>query len=226
MFVGHLGVAFAAKHIAPKTSLGALVLGAQLVDLVFPVLVLIGAEHVKLAPGTARLMPLAFVDYPITHSLVGVLAWAALLGLLYYRSTEYRRGALVVGALVLSHWVLDVVSHRQDMPLLFSGPYVGLGLWNHVPATVAVETLLFAAGVFLYVRSTMSLDGVGRWGVATLVIVLAALQLAVWFGPPPPTAGAFAWSCLAMWLLVPLCSFIDRHREPSLFDLAPGPRAR
>jgi hypothetical protein len=222
MFVGHVGMAFAAKRLAPETSLGSLILAAELVDLVWPVLVLIGAEHVAIAPGATKLVPLALVDYPITHSLVGGVAWALLLGLSYLRFTRYRRGAWVVGALVLSHWALDVLSHRPDMPVLFSGPYVGLGLWNHVAAAVGVESLIFAFGVVVYFRSTMAYDGIGRWGSIGFVLLLAALQLANWFGPPPPSARAVAWTALTMWLFVPLCAWLDAHREPS-FSIAPGP---
>jgi hypothetical protein len=225
MFVGHIGAAFAAKRIAPRASLGALVLATMLPDLVWDVLLLIGAEHVRIEPGATRVVPLSFVDYPISHSLLGVLALSAIAGLLFLRFTFYRRGAWVVAALVTSHFILDVVSHVPDLPLLFSGPYLGLGLYRSLPGTVFGEGLIFAAGVWLYVRGTLCLDGIGRHALWATVLFLGLLQVASYFGPPPPNVRAIAYVGLSQLLFVLLASWIDRHREPA-YDLTPLPRLR
>ncbi|MDQ3998309.1 MAG: metal-dependent hydrolase, partial [Gemmatimonadota bacterium] len=117
MLLGHYGIALAAKRAAPRTSLGTLNLAAQLLDELWPIFVLMGLETVRVAPGLMAANPLDFVHYPITHSLVGALGWSVLLGVVYLAMTRYRRGAVVVGLLVLSHWFLDLPMHRADLPL-------------------------------------------------------------------------------------------------------------
>ncbi len=155
MFLGHFGLAFAAKRLAPRTSLGALGAASQWVDLVWPVLVLAGIEQVRIAPGDTAYTPLAFVHYPWTHSLLMSIAWAIAFGLLYRAAGGERRGAIVVGLLVASHWFLDWATHRPDLQLVPWAPErFGLGLWNSVAATVLVEGAIFAGGVWLYATGT------------------------------------------------------------------------
>jgi hypothetical protein len=216
MFIGHFAVGFAAKKAAPAVSLGSLFLACQLADLVWPTLVLAGIERVEVRPGVTVVTPLDFVHYPWSHSLVALLVWGAALGLTY---RLLRRSAwtapLVLGALVLSHWVLDFVSHRPDMPLTLTGPErLGLGLWSSLPATMIVELLLFALGVALYQRATAPKDRTGSYAFAGLVAFLLIVYFASLFGPPPPNAAAVAWSAQAMWLLVAWGYWIDRHRLP------------
>src|SRR5678816_2619777 len=137
MFIGHFAVGFAAKRVAPRLSLAALFAAVVLADIIWPVLVALGLEHVQIDPGNTAFTPLDFVSYPYSHSLLLLLVWAAALGLVYrWLSGHNGRSFAVLAALVLSHWVLDVLTHRPDMPLYPGGPKVGLGLWNSVPATV------------------------------------------------------------------------------------------
>jgi hypothetical protein len=201
MFAGHLGVALAARPVAPRASLGVLVLAAQWVDLVWPVLLLLGLEHVRIAPGVTEVTPLEFVHYPITHSLLTGLLWGALLGGVYARATRDRRGALLVAILVVSHWVLDFVTHRPDLPLWPGGPKVGLGLWNSLPATALVEMAILFAGVWLYIRATGGARR--RWPLGLFAGFLVVVQVANYFGPPPPSITAIAVVGLAQWLLPP-----------------------
>jgi len=154
MFLGHFGVAMAAKKAAPKASLGTLVLAAQFADLLWPVFLLLGWERVRIAPGITRVTPLDFVSYPWSHSLLMDLAWGTALGAVYFALRRDGRGAWVVGACVPSHWVLDWIAHRPDMPLYPGGPRFGLGLWNSVPATLVVELVLFVAGAAIYLIAT------------------------------------------------------------------------
>jgi hypothetical protein len=225
MFIGHFGVAFVAKRAAPRASLATLFAATYLVDIVWPALILIGAEHARIVPGITKVTPFDFYDYPISHSLLGGLAWALLFGLLYLRLTSYVRGAIVSGALVMSHWVLDVVSHRPDVPVLPGGPFLGLGLWNSVPLALAVEGLLFGLAVFSYIRQTYALDGIGRYGLGGLVVFLVAMQLGANFGPPPPSMTAVAAMTLAgVPILLGWARLVDRHRDLWVADLAPGPR--
>jgi hypothetical protein len=220
VFIGHVGVALAAKRVAPRTSLGTLVAAALLVDLVWPLLLLAGIERVRIVPADSPFLRLDFVHYPFTHSGIGALAWAAAFGMAYLWRTGSRRGAVVVAALVASHWVLDFVVHRPDLPVVWSGPKVGLGLWRSVPVTLAVELPLFALGALAYAGGTRPVDGVGRFAfwayVAFLLVVYAANAL----GPPPPSQQAIGFAGLALWLLVAWAAWFDRHRATGLVRTA------
>jgi hypothetical protein len=208
MFVGHIAIGLAAKQAAPRVSLATWFVAVQLVDLIWPVMLLVGLEHVRIAPGITAFTPLDFYDYPITHSLVGGVVWAALFAGLWIVQDGRRRVAMLLAAGVLSHWVLDAASHRPDVPVLPHGPYVGLGLWNSVPATLAVELTMFAAGLVMYVRSGAA--GAHRLSFWLLMAFLIVTYFAAAFGPPPPDVRTLAWSALALWLLVPWARWADR----------------
>ncbi len=218
MFLGHIGVALAAKRAAPRTSLGTLVAASLWIDLVWPALLLAGVERVRIDPGNTAVTPLDFERYPYTHGAAAVVLWALAFGAVYRWRTGYRRGAIVAGALVASHWLLDAIVHRPDLPLGWDGPKVGLGLWNSAPATLAVELGLLAAGVVLYVRGAPARDATGRRALAGLVVFLVAVYLVNVLGPPPPSEKAIAFGGLAQWLFVPWAAWIDRHRRAA----APG----
>lgn len=214
MFLGHYGVALAAKKVAPRVSLGTLFLSTQLADLLWPVFLLLGLEHVRIDPGNTVVTHLDFYDYPITHSLVGGLAWSVLFGVVYYLLRRYPRGAWVVGAGVISHWVLDFLVHRPDLPLIPGGTArVGLGLWNSLPATLVLEFGILLAGFIVYSRATAPLDRTGRYALWGLVAVLAVIYVANLAGPPPPSEKALAVVALAAWIFVPWGYWIDRHRR-------------
>jgi hypothetical protein len=217
MFLGHFGVGFGAKAAAPKTSLGTLFLAAQFTDLLWPTMLLAGLETVEIAPGITRVTPLRFTDYPITHSLIAVLGWAALFAGVYFLLKRYPKGAWVCGLAVISHWVLDALTHRPDLPLVPGGAArIGLGLWNSLPATLVVELGIFAIGVWLYVRSTRALDRVGSVALWSLVGFLLVIYFGNLFGPPPPNVTALAWVGQAQWLLVIWAFWVDRHRAADI----------
>jgi membrane-bound metal-dependent hydrolase YbcI (DUF457 family) len=140
MFLGHFGAGFAAKAIAPRVSLGWLFAAAQFIDLLWPTLLLAGIERVRIAPGATAVTPLVFEHYPVSHSLAAVLAWAALVGALYFAVKRDRRGATVLAALVASHWFLDAIVHAPDLPLYpGSATLAGMGAWSSLPLTLAIE---------------------------------------------------------------------------------------
>ncbi len=214
MFLGHYAVALAGKKAAPKVSLGTLVLSAQLADLLWPIFLLLGLEQVRIEPGITAASPLNFTYYPLTHSLVGALGWSLLFGVIYFLVRHYPRGAWVVAAAVFSHWVLDLVVHRPDLQLApWSDIRVGLGLWNSIPGTLAVEFGLYAVGVAVYLRTTSAADAVGRYALWALVAVLALIYVSSSVGPPPPSARVLAVFGLGGWLFVPWGYWIDRHRR-------------
>lgn len=217
MFIGHFGLGFGAKKAAPSISLGTVFLACQLADLLWPTLVLLGVERVDIEPGATRLTPLNFVSYPYSHSLFALCAWGVLFGAIY---TTVRRSPFVAGLvlalLVVSHWFLDVVTHRPDMPLTISGTErLGLGLWNSMAGALAAELVIFFTGVVLYMRTTRARDRIGALGVWSLVGFLLVVFFANTFGPPPPSSRAVAWAAHAMWLLVVWAYWVDRHREPA-----------
>jgi len=214
VFLGHFGVGFAAKRHAPGASLGTLFAAAQFVDLLWPTLLLLGVERVAIAPGATTVTPLDFQYYPFSHSLLAVCGWAALVGGGYLVLRGLRREALVLALLVVSHWLLDAVVHRPDLPLApFAETRVGLGLWDSLPGTLAVEMPLFFLGCWLYARATRPRDRAGRWGLWGLVAFLLLVQAGNVLGDAPPSVTAIAWVGQAQWLLVLWAHWVDGHRE-------------
>lgn len=213
MFLGHYGVAFAAKRVEPRVSLGTYAFAAQFLDELWPILLLVGVEHARIVPGLMPANPIDFVSYPISHSLLTTIAWGLLIGAVYYAIRRYRRGAIVIALTVVSHWVLDVPMHRADLPLWpGSNIVVGWGAWRSIPLTLFLDCGVFLVGLVLYVQSTRPRDGVGSWGLWTLVVFLVAAYLGSMFAPPPPTERALAWGAMAIWLMVPWMYWVDRHR--------------
>ena len=214
MFVGHFGVAFAAKRVAPRASLPLLLAAGGFLDLLWPILLLAGVERVRIDPGNTAFTPLDFTSYPWSHSALTTLGWGALFGGVVLAVTRDRAAALATGALVASHWVLDLVSHRPDLPLWPEGPTAGLGLWNSIPATVLVEGAIFLGGVWIYVRATRPRGAAGRWVLAGLVLLLGASYLANAFGgTPPPSGTVIAWVNLGgAALTLALAAWVDRRR--------------
>src|SRR5215475_14568193 len=154
MFIGHFALGFAAKRAAPRLSLAALFAAAQLADVMWPVLVGLGIEQVRIDPGNTAFTPLEFVSYPYSHSLLFLCLWGVVFGLICAGIVHDRRALPIAAVLSISHWVLDWITHRPDMPLYPGSIKLGLGLWNSVAATIAVEVPMFAVGVWMYVRAT------------------------------------------------------------------------
>jgi hypothetical protein len=214
MFVGHFALAFAAKRATPRVSLATLILAAQWADIVWPVLLAFGIEQVRIEPGNTAFTPLDFVSYPYSHSLAALVVWGVLIGVGYRAMVGGRRTSWLLAALVVSHWVLDYLTHRPDLPIYPGGPKVGLGLWNSVPATLTVELLLYGAGLAVYLRTTRARDRIGRWAFLAFVVFLLVIYLGSSFGPPPTSVQSI-W--LAAIVVVPLLMlwawWADRHRD-------------
>jgi hypothetical protein len=215
MFLGHYGVAFAAKRAAPRTSLGTFAFAAQFADELWPILLLLGVEHVRIVPGYMAANPLEFTSYPWSHSLLMLAVWGAIIGGVYYAVKRDRRGALVVGTVVVSHWVLDFPMHAADLALWPGSTKFGLGAWNSVPLTMVLDVGTFIVGLFIYLRSTTARDRVGSWSLWAMVIVLLGIYVGSSFGPPPASVNALAVSALALWLFIPWAAWVDRHRTVS-----------
>lgn len=219
MFLGHVGVALAAKPLAPRASLGTLVFAALWIDLLWPMLLLIGVESVRIEPGATAASPLVFEHYPWSHSLLAVLLWAAVIGFLRLATRDVA-SAIVISALVISHWLLDALVHDSDLPLVPGGAQVGAGLWNHPLVAHSLEVGMLAIGVTIYARATKAMDSTGAWALVAFVLFLAAIQIANAVGPPPPSVEAIQLVGLSQWVLVLWAAWIDRHRRP-VRDLPP-----
>jgi membrane-bound metal-dependent hydrolase YbcI (DUF457 family) len=213
MFLGHFGVALAAKKVAPEVSLGTTILAACFLDVAWPVLVLTGVERVEIAPGITRVTPLDFIHYPWSHSLVMAIGWSAIFAGVYYALRRNLRNAAWLAALVVSHWFLDWVVHRPDLPL-YPGEAArhGLGLWNSLPITLAIEAAIFVAGIYIYATQSRSLDRIGAVAFWALVAFLVACYAGAVFGPPPPSVAVLAASSLFGVVLVAWGWWVERHR--------------
>jgi len=216
VFLGHFAIAFAAKKAAPEVSLGTLFIAGELADLLWPVFFLLGVEDFEIRPGITAVTPFEFTHYPYSHSLLALLGWAIGFAGAYAIACGARlRVVVVLAATVLSHWMLDVLTHISDMPVTIDGELrLGLGLWNSITGTLLVELLMFAAGLFLYARATRALDRTGRVALWLLAAFLVVIYIGSVFGPPPPSKIALALTGLAMWMLIAWAYWVDRHRQP------------
>jgi hypothetical protein len=214
MVIGHFAIGFASKKFAPQTSLGVLMAAPMLLDLLWPVFLLMGWERVRIVPGITAFAPLDLEFMPYSHSLLMSVVWALLFAGVYWLLTRYRTGAVVIAIGVLSHWILDFITHRPDMPLYPGGNLrLGLGLWHSILGTLAVEVPLFVAGVWLYITTTRPKGVAGvlaLWGLIALAMLIYVSGL---LGPPPPNEKTLPWYALTAWLVPLWAWWIDRQHE-------------
>ena len=215
MFIGHFALAFAAKRSAPRVNLATLFAAAQLPDLVWPLFVAAGIERVEIAPGDTAFTPLAFVHYPWSHSLALVAVWGAAFAALHrFRTRNASATPLLVG-LVVSHWLLDFLTHRPDLPIVPGGPLYGLGLWNSVTLTIAIEAMVFASGVWLYAQATRPSNARGRWALTSLVAVMVLAYVGNVLAAPPSITAVWSGTLFGFLLLLAWAAWTDRHRMPT-----------
>jgi hypothetical protein len=218
MFVGHFGVAFAAKRATPHTNLALLVLAAEFIDVIWPIFVLLGIERVHIEPDLTPVTPLNFTYYPWTHSVLMSVAWGLVLGAVYYSIKRDKQAAIVLALVVVSHWFLDFVSHIPDLPLIPSaGAKYGLGLWHSRIWTAIVELTIFFGGIAIYLRSTRVRDRAGSIGLVAYILFLTFIYLLNIQGTPPPSVKIMAVSSEIGTLILFLWAWwVDRHRESTV----------
>jgi hypothetical protein len=201
MFIGHYGPSFACKAWKPVVPLWVFFVAVQLVDIVWAVLVLLGIEKVRIVPGVTATNPFDLYYMPSTHSLPGAIFWSVGAAVVYRAVAPAQKwtAAAIVGGAVFSHWVLDLVVHRPDLPLYDDAYKVGFGLWNYPAIAFLLEIALLFGGIALYLRVTEPIDVIGRYGMTVLGLFAVALQAYVFFGPPPVSDTAFALTALVLY---------------------------
>jgi hypothetical protein len=179
MLVGHLAVGMLAKRVAPQVSLGTLSLAALTPDLLWCPFMLAGIEHAHFTGHTL------VIDAPYSHSLLMGVVWGVVLGAAYFWRRHDRTGTWIVLVAVLSHWLLDFISHPPDMTLAPGlSQHYGLGLWSSIPATLVVEGGLWLAALIVYIHSTRARKRAGIYAFWPVVILLTAAWLNNFAGPP------------------------------------------
>ena len=215
MFIGHFGLSFAAKKIAPKVSLGTLFIATQFVDLLWPFLLVFHVEKVALVPGFTKTNPFDFLYFPYTHSLLMGILWGVIIGSIYWLYKRDTRSAIVVGICILSHWFFDLIVHTADLPLTpFGQQKVGFGLWNYLALTLIIEFIIFFSGAYIYATITKAKNKIGKWMLWTLIILLALIQLANTFGPAPSDSVIklfFSFMPL-MAIIIAIAYWVDKNR--------------
>ncbi len=218
MFIGHYAPAFVAATSPKSPKLGALFVAAQLVDIAFFAFLILGIEHMRMLPGATRMNAMDLYFMPWTHSLAGAIAW----GVLFAVAIRAMRGSWTAGAIggavVVSHWLIDLLVHRPDLTIAGTLPKFGLGLWNYPLIEIPLE-LAFAYGGLLWFVSRTRADGAaGKWSPWLLAIGMAVLQAVNWLTPQPDTAGpapaSTGWLGLfAYFILAALAWWVARTRR-------------
>ena len=213
MFIGHFGAGLAGKKPCKELSLGTLFMAAQWLDLVWPIFLILNIEVVKLNPGDTKLTPLNFEFYPFSHSLLYAFIWSVIFGSIYFLIKGKVKNSIILGALVMSHWVLDLFVHRPDLPLYPNGPMEGFGLWNVPIVAIPLEIIIFGIGVYLYVSATKPKNKIGIFAFWSLIIFLVVIYLLNLFGPPPTDVKAIGYVGLAQWLIIFWAFWASKYRE-------------
>jgi hypothetical protein len=185
MFIGHFAPALVAATHPRAPGLGTLFVAGQLVDWGFFALLLADVEHLRLAPGTSVMNPMDLYHMPYTHSLLGAALWATLFAGLLYLWRRDRVTALIGGAVVVSHWFLDLLVHVPDLTLFGAPPLLGLGLWNHPAIAMPLELGLTFGALIFYLIRTRAAKSTARLAIGALALVLMTVQVVNWFGPEP-----------------------------------------
>lgn len=218
MFAGHYGVSFLVKKWEPRLPLWFLFLGVQFLDVLWAAFVLLGIEHYRIVPGITASLPLDLYYIPYSHSLIAAVGWSAVVfalsrWLIPVGCFRNNRCPFFLAAAVFSHWVLDLVVHRPDLPLYDNAHKVGFGLWNYPLLALILESGLFFGGMWVYLRSTTATNLTGRYGIIFLGVVILLVHCLLFWGPLPatPTDGAIRLGTLYL-ILAAAVFWLERGR--------------
>lgn len=215
MFVGHYGISFAAKSFDKTIPLWLLFIGAQLVDVLWAIFIFTGVEKMRITPGFTATNPFDLYYMPYTHSLVGALLWAGS-GFVVYKLIRKSAifPALLVALTIFSHWVLDLLVHRPDLPLYDETYKMGFGLWNYPVLALASEAILLFGGIYLYLRTTTAASAAGKFGMPVFGAVMLFGQIIVFFVLPPSSPAQTALNALASYIVFAAAAFwLERKRQ-------------
>jgi LexA-binding, inner membrane-associated putative hydrolase len=216
MLVGHFAVGLLAKRAEPQISLGTAVLAAMLADFLWCLFMMAGVEQVQLRPGIGAANYWHPTNIAVSHSLLTDAIWGALFAGAFVFLRRRPRGAWFLFAAVLSHWLLDFVSHRPDMPLLPGVPrYFGLGLWTSIPLTLVVEGGIWLLALVLYARATRPARRTGTYAFWSVVILLTLAWYNNIAGPPPPNPQTAPIASLVFFSLVVAWGYWMNRLRPS-----------
>jgi hypothetical protein len=190
VFIGHYAPAFIAATARKAPPLAVLMVGTQLIDFGFFTFSLLGIEHFRLVPGITASNWLDLFDMPYTHSLLGTCVWAAGFAALVGLIMRSRPAALITAAMVISHWLVDLLVHRPDLTLAGSPPKLGFGLWNMPMIEKPLELALAFGSLAFFAKRTRPASAGAKWALGALVAVLALCQYIDWFGPRTTVVGA------------------------------------
>jgi membrane-bound metal-dependent hydrolase YbcI (DUF457 family) len=217
VFVGHYGPSFAAKAMKKAIPLWVLFVAVQFLDVLWSIFVLLGIEKVRIVPGITATNPLDLYYMPYTHSLIGAILWSLVATFIYYgfRKTDGYGAATFVGAAVFSHWVLDVLVHRPDMPLYDNSFKIGLGLWNYPLLAFLLEIAFMFSGMYFYLKTTQSTSRIGRYGMVTFGFAMVIVQFVVFFGPPLSSDKIAAITALFWYFVFAAVAYwLEKKRVP------------
>ncbi len=215
MFVGHYGVAFAVKTERNKIPLWVLFVAVQLLDFLWAPFVLLGIEKVRFVPGITATNALDLYYMPYTHSLVGALFWSAVAFAIYkigWRNVASNSAALLVGFAVFSHWLLDLIVHRPDLPIYDDTLKVGFGLWNYRGIEFVLEIGILLLGAVLYLKRNGAIAR--KIGIIIFVAALVLIQTSNTFLRQPPSSDrAFAITALVFYTVFAVVAFLLEKRR-------------
>jgi len=159
MVAGHFGLAAGIKKIAPRLPLWSLLLATFFLDVVFIFFAASGLEKIiPVDPANPNAYGGSLIHAYYTHSLVGALLISAIAGLLAGWRWG-KRGGYVIAGVVFSHWILDLLVHRPDLPILPGNlgnlPLLGFGLWQYPAISAVLELILVIGGTWFYYRAAM-----------------------------------------------------------------------
>lgn len=213
MFVGHYGPSFLARRADRTIPLWVLFIAVQFLDVLWAPFVLLGVEKVRIVPGITKASPLDLYYMPYSHGLLTAIGWSIVFGAAYQLIARpaAARASLIVGLAVFSHWVLDLLVHRPDLPLYDNAAKVGLGLWNVPAIELPLEALILLGGMWLYLRDDLS----GAKRTYVFGALLLVLQVVSFYAPPPPTVTAVAWTAILSYLVFALVIWWLEDRKSS-----------
>ncbi|MGH8369750.1 MAG: hypothetical protein ACRESC_02100 [Gammaproteobacteria bacterium] len=216
MFVGHYGVAFAARRLEKRIPLWLFFIAVQFVDILWCVFILFGVERVSIVPGYTAANPMDFTYYPYTHSLIGSIGWAGVAFVLYRIFQRYKgspKPALILAAAVLSHWFLDLLVHAHDLDIINESFKVGFGLWNYPILELVVEFAVLFGGLAYYLKGNDGLSRNRKLGMIVFCVLMALIQLTSAFGPPPNSVPIIGIAGLVLYGILALAAFFIEPRS-------------